>query len=182
MKTVLALTGPSGSGKSTLAARLSEVYGFDAIEGSNVISQHARLRGSPAPSTREQYEDFFRAEQHRAGMAWIAGELLRRTSNRLAYAGLRSKYDFARIHSAGGFIIALDCDPKTCLARSDPSDPKNPTTTEEYERHAQLQNSPDEYGSHLDWVIAHADRHIDTSLAIPEVNAQLDTIVGELLV
>lgn len=178
---VVALTGAMGTGKTTLTERLHDTHKFETVEGSKLLNVTAVGMGKAALSTRDEYEAFWRERQEVEGKSWLADNILAQDGNRIAHIGLRSKYDFYRIHQAGGIIIALVCnDIDLCLARIDPSNPKNPTTPEEYARHLQLQQSDSDFGSHLSWVTANADIQLDTSLQLSYTYRQLDDVITAL--
>jgi predicted kinase len=180
MSLVLSISGPPGSGKSTLAERLRIVHGFYTLENSKLINETAVAMGRVALTYRDEYEGFFREEQKRSGMAWIADRLLARPEHRLGHIGLRTSFDLDQVHRVNGLALALDCAPEICLERIDRDNVKNPTTIDEYMDHLRIQDSTDEYGSHLSWVMTHADRHLDTSLSFSVTSAEIDSIVAEL--
>ena len=129
---------------------------------------------------RESYEQYYREQQKIRGRSYLADIMLSR-GERIVHCGLRSPADYFRIKQAGGIVVALACPPEVCLSRIDTSNPKNPSSLEQYVVQQGLQDSPDDYGSHLMWAIDNADYIVDTSRTLEETFASLDSLVGRLL-
>lgn len=176
---LVGMTGYSGTGKSTISKHLADTYGFYVQEGSVLIRQVASERGQTLTS-RVDYEETFRATQKSRGMTWLSESLLASSGERLLHAGLRAKCDLKNIKQAGGMIIALICPEELCVERIDSSNPKNPTTIEEYRQHQALENNPDEngYGAHTSWCIDNADYRIYTSGPLEVAVAEIGALLG----
>lgn len=176
-KVTLALCGNQGTGKSMLAKHLELRCGFTVFEGSDILRTRAQSLGRVL-TTRESYDQFYREQQRKLGLSWMAGVTLASDADRKVQSGLRARPDFERIKQVGGTIIGLVCPPLECLKRIDTDNPKNAATLAEYEAHRLLEQSGDEYGTHTEWCVRNADYIIDTSGSITEVQRSLEDIVS----
>lgn len=179
-RTVIGLTGRTGTGKTTVAAHLKDRWGFGVFEGSELLRGAARADGLVLDS-RDSYERYYRRQQETRGASYLADIMLASDAERVVHCGLRSPADQLRIKQAGGVVVTLVCPPEICVSRIDIANPKNPSNLEEYVSQQALQDSSDDRGSHLTWVIANADHVVDTSGNLEETFASIDGIVGQLL-
>lgn len=174
---VLALAGRSGTGKSTLAKGLAESRGFAIFEGSTIIKTHAEAHGVVLHE-RPDFEAHHRRMKEELGAACLTEAMFSSSERRLGYAGLRTIANYENIRARGGIVIGLVCNPEICVGRSDKTDPKNAKTLQEYlESCRSIENSTDENGSQVDWVVSNADYVIDTSRSYPQVLALAEAIV-----
>lgn len=176
---ILGLTGLSGTGKTTISRHFASAHGVDVQEDSSILKQVAAELGVVL-STRQDYEAFFREQQHLRGMDWLSRMVLERPGNRVMQAGLRSKYDFENVKRHGGYILALVCPPELCIQRVDASNPKNPTTLEDYAAQVALEESGDQYGLRTQWCVEHADFTFDTSKLLEVTHSEVDAVFASL--
>ena len=177
-KIVLGLTGFSGTGKTTLAEYLSREHGFTLFENSSRL-RHAAAEAGQTLSSRNDYEQFFRQQQVVRGLSWLSDEMLAIDADRLLQVGLRSPHDLRNIQRVGGRIIGLVCPPSVCITRIDTTDPKNPSTIEEYIQHQAIEESLLEVGSHTAWAVMNANYGLNTASPIEHTYAELNSIVAE---
>ena len=177
---IIGLTGHSGAGKSTAADYLAEKYQLKVFEGSAILRQDAAKQGRQLV-VREDYEGFFREQQQRRGLDYLSRLLLASDAPRALQSGLRSPADCERLQAVRGVVIGLVCDSAVALARTDKTNPKNAATIEQYAEQQKLQESTDEFGSHVSWIVEHADYQIDTSGPVEQTQAELDRVVAETL-
>lgn len=174
---VLAIAGRSGTGKSELGKALAESRGLSVYEGSSLIKVHAQEQGITLKQ-RSDIEAHHRLMKQKLGTACLTGTMLRSPEKRLLYTGLRTIPNYQNIREAGGLVIGLVCPPEICFERTDKADPKNAKTLEAYlEDCRTVENSTDENGSQVDWIVEHADYVIDTSQPFPHVLTQVEAIV-----
>jgi dephospho-CoA kinase len=179
-KKLTAITGYPGTGKTELAKHMDEKFGFHVVEGSDVLKAMA-IKDGEVLTTRDTYERYFKRRQLQYGMAWLTDYALRQPFDRIHHAAIRTRYDVDATHEYGGIVVALVCPPEICIDRIDTSNPKNPKTIEEYDEHVGWQNSTDDFGSHTQWSIDHADFTLDTSKPLEATLAELDGIVTDYL-
>lgn len=177
---IIGLTGHSGTGKSTAADYLANKYGFKLFENSQAIREDAVAAGVTL-AARKNYNDFYRQQQHLLGKDYLAKRVIGSNELRILQAGLRSRADLEFLQQSGGFVIALVCDPAVALARIDKTIPKNAQTIEQYLAQQRLDDSTDEYGTHVTWAVDHADYQIDTSGSVKRTRAELDQVMSEIL-
>lgn len=177
-RVVLGITGHSGSGKSTLGHYLASEHAFTVAEGSSEIKRLA-TREDGQPSDRMDYDRLFRKLQERHGLDWLSRRTFEYAGN-VALAGLRTRPDTLYMQKHGGLVVALICPLEVRFDRTDKANPKNAQTLDEYIRQEEAHNSQDDFGSHVQWVIDHADYHIDTSRPQREVEASVDRLLDTL--
>ena len=177
---IIGLTGHPGTGKSTAAAYLADKYGFYVFESSQALKDDAAAAGVTLKA-RKDYIDFYRQQQAALGLDYLARRVIESDEPRILQAGLRSRPDFELLHAAGGVIVALVADAAAVLQRIDHHLSKNATSLEEYRYQQQIDDSPNEFGTHTSWVVEHADYQIDTSGPLKQTQAKLDQVMAEIL-
>lgn len=174
----LGLAGPAHSGKSTTARILAEKHGLELFEGSALIRAEAELDGIQL-SKRSDYDRYFRQLQHSRGRAWLSEIVLSAASGRAMQVGLRNKDDAKNFQrTPGGIIVALTCSPEVGFSRVNQSDPKYGRSLEAFKVSLESEDSSDEFGNHLQWVLDNADYTVDAERSQAAVMADLDAIIS----
>jgi dephospho-CoA kinase len=182
-RTVLQITGEARAGKSEVCRYLNEAYDFTTILVSDIIRKFAREHDIVL-GRRPDYLLAHNKMKEAWGTGIVADTILGNPAERIVVDGIRVPNDSMRLREAvGSKVLALHCPVEVryqrALALSTAIDPPSfeafveDDLTDAYNPDMELQNT--------DYMMQHADYHLDTDRPFADVLRDVDGIVLPLL-
>lgn len=184
MEVLLDIIGHPGVGKSSVCKHLKSQWGFEVYSPSKLIRDYASRRGL-TPRGRKAFAECHEQMVNEDPLAFIR-PILGSNALRLCADGLRAPLDVQNIKHMGGYVVALTGNQEARYTRatldSTRSGSRVPLSFDDFCAAEMADINSDPRLPNTQAVIDVADFTIPTDyLSTEEVNAEMDTIVRELL-